>query len=197
VQASRDALPVLIELGADPKAIDPNNRTRLHYCVESLYQGTCTADDIKQLLALGIDANQGDTTGQTALHLLMNYYQVPDETSRYGQKRQAKLADLMPMIQMLLDAGGDPDAQTYEGLTPAMLALQARMYDVAGALLERSKNPGQPDKQGLNLIHRAFLVPGMNNQFSLELTDDIRAFVELAASKGVDPRAPIGMTRHW
>ena len=192
VQASRDALPVLIELGADPKAIDSNNRTRLHYCVESLYQGTCTAADIKQLLALGIDANQGDATGKTALHLLMNYYQVPDETSRYGQKRLAKLADLMPMIQMLLDAGADTDAQTYEGLTPAMLALQAKMYDVAGALLEHSKNPRQTDKQGFNLIHHAFLVPGMNNQFSLELTDDIRTFVELAASKGVDPRAPIG-----
>ncbi len=191
VQASRDALPVLIELGADPRAIDSNNRNRLHYCIESLYQNTCSTEDIKQLLDLGLDANLADTSGYTPLHLLMNYYQVPDETSRYGQKRQAKLADLMPIIQLLLDAGADPDAQTFEGLTPAMLALRAKMYDVAGALLERSKNPNLTDKKGYNLIHHALLVPGLN-QFNLGLTDDIRAFIELAASKGVDPMQPVG-----
>ncbi len=122
MQASRDALPVLLELGADPKAIDPNNRTRLHYCIDSLYHGTCAAEDIPALLKLGLDAKLADNTGSTPLHLLLNYREVPDKTSRYGQKRKATVADLLPLrlIQMLLDGGADPDAQTLEGLTPAM-----------------------------------------------------------------------------
>ena len=191
VQASRDALPVLIELGADPKAIDSNQRTRLHYCIDSLYQGTCTPDDIKQLISLGIDVKQADIRGDTALHLLMNYYSVPDETSPYGAKRQARLSDLEPMIAMLLEAGADPDAQANDGRTAVVIALQANMYDVAGAILERSQRPNQTDKEGLNVIHHAFMVPGVN-QVRLDLPDDRRAFVELAVKKGVDPAAPMG-----
>jgi antitoxin component YwqK of YwqJK toxin-antitoxin module len=191
VQASREALPVLLELGADPKAADSNQRTRLHWCVGSLYHGTCSAADIKELIELGIDAGKSDSRGYTALHMLMNYRLVPGETNGYGRKRQATIADLGPMIQALTAAGADPDAQTNQGLTATILALQAKMYDVAGALLEKSLKPGQTDRNGLNVIHHAFIVAGLN-QVNLDLPDDRRAFVELAVSKGVDPAEPLG-----
>ncbi len=191
VQASRDALPVLLELGADPKAIDSNLRTRLHYCINSLYQRICTQDDIKSLIDLGIDVRQADVRGNTALHSLMNYYRVPDENSPYGAMRQAQRRDLEPMIRMLVDAGADPDAQSHDGKTPMIIALQTNMYDVAEALLELSKKPGQLDKQGLNVIHHAFMVPGLN-QVRLDLPDDRKAFIEKAAKMGVDPTQPMG-----
>lgn len=191
IQASRDALPVLQELGADPKAIDSNLRTRLHYCVDALYQRTCTAEDIKYLIELGLDARQADVRGDTALHRLMNYYRVPDETSPYGAMRQAQRRDLEPMIKMLVDAGADPDAQALDGRTPTIIALQANMYDVAEALLELSKKPGQLDNEGLNVIHHAFMVPGLN-QVRLDLPDDRKAFIEKAAKMGVDPTQPMG-----
>jgi len=190
IRASRAALPVLLELGADPKARDAMQRTRLHYCVDSLYQGGCNAADIQQMIALGIDAGLGDNAGYTALHRLMFYTRVPDETSRYGQKRVATAADLKPLIDLLIKGGGDPDAPANDGTTPIMLALQSQMYDVAVLLLEMSKNPAQTDKEGLNLVARAFYQPA-TRQFSLDLPDDRRAFVELAVSKGVDPMQPI------
>jgi antitoxin component YwqK of YwqJK toxin-antitoxin module/ankyrin repeat protein len=191
IQASRDALPVLLELGADPKAIDSNLRTRLHYCIESLYQRICTPEDIQSLIALGIDVKQADARGNTALHRLMNYYRVPDENNRYGAMRQAQRRDLEPMIRMLVDAGADPDAQAFDGKTAMIIALQTNMYDVAEALLEISKKPGQLDKAGLNVIHHAFMVPGLN-QVRLDLPDDRKAFVEKAAKMGVDPAQPMG-----
>lgn len=191
IRASRDALPVLVELGADPKAVDSYQRSRLHYCIASLYGETCAHEDIKQLLALGIDAKQADHSGATPLHLLMNLHRVRDKSSRYGQVRKATLDDLQPTLQALLDAGADPDAQNSAGMSAAMLALQGGMYDVAGALIERSRNANLADKQGRNVIHHAFLVPGLN-QYQLDLTDERKAFVKLAVSKGTDPAQTVG-----
>ncbi len=45
VRASRAATALLRELGADPKAIDSSQRSRLHYCVNSLHR-TCSPADV-------------------------------------------------------------------------------------------------------------------------------------------------------
>jgi antitoxin component YwqK of YwqJK toxin-antitoxin module len=188
VRASRGALAKLRELGADPKATDSDSQSRLHHCVIALVAGAaCTTAELKELLDLGLDARQADQRGYTPLHHLLRSGQVRDPARGW---RPATLADHQPLIDMLLAAGADVDAQDHEGFTPVMLALRARMWDVATALLERSTKPELASKEGYNLIHQVFVVPGVM-QVDLELTDAKKAFVEAAVKKGVDPKAKL------
>lgn len=189
VRASRAATALLRELGADPKATDSNQRSRLHYCVNSLYQ-TCGPEDIKELIALGLDVKRADSTGNTALHLLMNFHQIP-EVPGGARWRQATLADLEPTMQALLAAGADVDAVNHDGITPLVLALQGRMWDVAAFLVDKTRNPAFTTREGYNLVHLAFVVPG-SSQVDLELDDGRRAYVERAVARGVDPRQALG-----
>ncbi len=188
VTASRGALAKLREIGADPKAIDSSQRSRLHYCVQGLHTGGCSAEELKELLALGLDAKQADARGDTPLHLLLGWTQVRDATT--GASRKVTLADIGPSVQSLLDAGADPDAQNSQGQTPIMLAVRSDLFDVATLLLEKSKNPTLVNKQGFNLVHIAFL--DTYDRFELEPSAETRAFVELLVKKGVDPHQKIG-----
>jgi hypothetical protein len=65
------------------------------------------------------------------------------------------------------------------------------MWDVATALLDKSTKPELASRQGYNLIHQVFVVPGLS-QVDLDLTDDKKAFIEAAVKKGVDPKAKLG-----
>jgi len=189
VRASRGATELLRELGADPKGIDSNQRSRLHYCVGSLHR-TCALADVEELIGLGLDAKQADSAGNTALHLLLINDQVP-EVPGGARWRQATLADYAPIMQVLLAAGADVDAPNHDGVTPLVLALQGRMFDVAAFLLDKTSNPGFTTREGYNLVHLAFVVPG-TTQIDLELTDQRRAYVERAVAKGVDPGQKLG-----
>lgn len=68
--------------------------------------------------------------------------------------------------------------------------VRARLFDIAGALLEKTKRPEITTKEGYNLIHLAFVIPGAY-QIDLELTDERKVFVEAAVKKGVDPGAKL------
>jgi hypothetical protein len=67
----------------------------------------------------------------------------------------------------------------------------SRQFPLATEMLNRSQKPTLTGPRGLNLIDLAFFVE-LGNQFQLGLTDEVRAFVELAARKGVDPAAKVG-----
>ncbi len=191
IRASRTALPTLLELGADPRAIDAKQRNRLHYCIDSMYQDGCNLEDVKTLIELGLNAGQADNAGHTPLHRLMFQTRVTDETSRYRQKRIATFADLKPYIELLTQGGASPDDAANDGATPIMLALQNQLFDVAAELLQSSKSPNQSDREGLNLVTRVFYNP-YTRQFNLNMPAEARTFIELAVSKGVDPLQPVG-----
>lgn len=191
VVASRGALAKLALVGADPRAVDSWNRQRVHYCVTALFDGACSAEELEALLALGLDGSQTDVRYDNPLHVLLSRWnQVLDPTVAYGGRRKATLADLGPALQMLLDAGADPDAPNAEGFTPIMLAAFYDQFDVAGALLEKSKNPSLVTKRGVNLVHMAFL--DQADRFELEPSAEARAFAELAVARGVDPNQKLG-----
>ncbi len=184
IRASRAALATLVELGADPKAIDTDKRSRLFYCIYSLSDpNQCSAAELKRLIDLGLDVKQADVQGDTPLHALLL------STSYYG--RQITDADLMAAMQVLLAAGADPDAQNRSGFTPLMVAVQQKRFPVAAALLDKSRKPNLTTKDGYNLVHLAFITPDMT-QFRLDLSEPVKSFVDLAVKKGVDPAARIG-----
>ena len=191
VRASRGALDLLVELGADPKAIDSDRRSRLHYCVYSLYDpNLCSAEEIKRLLGLGLDVNQADLVGNTPLHEVML------TIGNFG--RSASPEVIAAVVKVLLDAGADVDALDNDStwiqqpMSPLMLATLRKQFAVATTMLDHSKKPNQTtSKDGFNLIQLAFLTPDMQ-QFDLRLTPETEAFVRLAVSKGVDPNAKAG-----
>ncbi len=192
VRASRAALDTLVELGADPKAVDSDNRSRLHHCMFSLADnGVCNVAEVKRLIDLGLPVDQPDVGDYTPLHDLVltawNWRWAPSPAVR------------LEVAKLLLDAGANPDrlggrdmlAPHREGMSPLMVAAHAKQYELAKLLLERSKNPTATTKLGYNLIHLVFLDLNMQ-QFDLRMKDDAKAFIELAVSKGVDPGAKVG-----
>jgi antitoxin component YwqK of YwqJK toxin-antitoxin module len=185
VRASRGALDLLVELGADPKAADSSGRTRLHYCVVSLMgNAACSPEEVQRLLGLGIAADQADQHGTTPLNDLIynstTYYQggVPPER-------------LMAVTKLLVDAGANPDTKNSTGWSALQTAALYKKFDVATLLLEHSKDPAATTKEGLNLVQLAFLSPD-KQQFYFKLDDPAKEFVKLAVSKGVDPKQKAG-----
>jgi antitoxin component YwqK of YwqJK toxin-antitoxin module len=185
VRASRGALDLLVELGADPKAADSFGRTRLHYCVISLMgNAACSPEEVQRLLGLGIAADQADQLGVTPLNDLIynstTYYQggVPPER-------------LMAVAKLLVDAGANPDSKNSTGWSALQTAALYKKFDVATLLLEHSKDPAATTKEGLNLVQLAFLSPD-KQQFYFKLDDPTKEFIKLAVSKGVDPNQKTG-----
>ena len=182
VHAAASALPVLEELGADPKAIDSFERSRLHYCVASLARDWCSVDEVKRLIGLGLAVDQQDEQGLTPLTELMR--------SSYGYGGVSPEV-ATPTANALLDAGASPDTVAKDGMTPLILAVLYKQFDVATKMLEKSKTPNVVTKDGFNLIHIAFLSP-MGGQFLLKLDDKTKTFLQAAVAKGVDPNLKAG-----
>src|SRR5262249_38405298 len=105
VRASRGALDLLVELGADPKAADSFRRTRLHYCAISLMDAApCTPEEMQRLLGLGIAPDEADVFGSTPLNDLIN-------NSMNGYLGGTSPAHLSAAAKLLVDAGANPDSQ--------------------------------------------------------------------------------------
>jgi len=182
VHAATSALPVLEELGADPKAVDSFNRSRLHYCVVSLARDWCNVDEMKRLIGLGVAVDQQDEQGLTPLTELMR------NSFGYGGIG----ADVAtPAATLLLDGGASPDTVANDGMTPLTLAVLYKQFDVATKMLDKSKAPNTVTKDGFNLIHIAFLAPG-GGQFMLKRDDKTKTFIQAAVVKGVDPNLKAG-----
>jgi len=179
IRASSGALSLLVELGADPKAVDSSGLSRLNYCMYSITRPEiCSLAEIQRLLGLGLAADQTDKGGDTPLSVLIynaNAYwgATPPET-------------LNAVAKVLLEAGANPDARNMKGWSPLQTAVLQKRFDTATLLLEHSKNPASTTKEGLNLIQLAFLSQD-KQQFYFKLDEPTRAFVTLAVSKGVDP----------
>lgn len=193
IRATPEAAAFLLSLGADPQARDSEQRTRLHHCIYSLRDPSlCAAADVERLLGLGLSPTQADGLGNTPLHDLMHWNNARDTSRMYASTRTTRDADFEPIVQLLLDAGADPDLANKEGETPLMLAARLKRFGVAETLLARSKNPTQLNAHGENLIHLAFQDRYNRNSYQLGADEVMRSFVNKAVARGVDPQQPIG-----
>jgi hypothetical protein len=71
------------------------------------------------------------------------------------------------------------------------MAALYKHFDVASQMLEKTKAPTATTQEGFNLVHLAFLTPD-KTQFNLRLDDKVKAFVQAAVAKGVDPNQKAG-----
>ena len=103
---------LLLEAGADPRAVDIHTMNALHFAAEK----NTMADTIPTLVAAGIHPDTPDDDGDTPLH--------------FAARENAGRA-----VRALLDAGANPNSVNEEGLTPLLVAIDADNINSVAALV--------------------------------------------------------------
>jgi ankyrin repeat protein len=114
---------------------------RLHLAIQSK-----RLKAVRKALEEGADVNQKDTPygwGHTPLHLAI---EMATET---------RPAQIIPIIDLLIDHGADLDAPSGNEETPLRLALEAGMSELALHLLSRGADVDGPGKYGMTPLHAA------------------------------------------
>lgn len=117
-------LEVLLDSGADPRHVDEDGQSMLHYAA--------TFDHIpfsRRLLALGVPLDSRDSDGLTPLH----------RASRYGA---------MKAVQFLVQQGADVHARCNDGLTPALTAAFHGRTDIFAELAASGADALARDPEG-------------------------------------------------
>ena len=187
---SADIVKLLIEKGADPKAMDFLRTTSLR--AATLGNDTET---IRMLIDAGVDVNAADLPGITPLMMAAGWngntravqmllakgananavsLPVMGLPARNGASEFGSLTALImaapfgppEMIGDLLAAGEDPNARDVRGMTPIMLAVATDHQDpaVIKMLLDHGAEPSAKSKIGdsaLDWAQRAALPPGL------------------------------------
>jgi ankyrin repeat protein len=148
---------VLLEHGADAKALDPNNGTPLHVA-----QGEVVA---RLLIEHGADANAVDIDGQTPLHSasVSGHAGVARVLLEHGADANSRDDDnatplhlasdyklhihgeLPDVVLLLLQYNSDIHARDNEGQTPFMIARANGYHDVMQVLLENGAEDEDED----------------------------------------------------
>jgi ankyrin repeat protein len=183
-------LDFLLGLGMDVHTTDYSGNTLFHEAalrgsVLDSYSGPQYIPLWEQLLALGLDLDQNNHQGRTALHVLAATHPggyrgfstkpghlgplewVISKTKNINQRDHKGLSALHLAstvseytTKKLLDGGADPTLVTFDGLTPLSLAIRARHCNIVGLLLECSKKYGSDpvhirDEKGRSALYYA------------------------------------------
>ncbi|KAK6171124.1 hypothetical protein SNE40_019380 [Patella caerulea] len=129
-------LRLLIDAGANVNTVTLSGRTPLMYAVNYSYI-TCA----KFLIDAKADVNTKDCFGQTALHYCVN-------TSPRHRRNDC--------VKLLLNASAICDAQTNEGRTPLMLAMQQGDPETCQMLIDAGCDLNRVDLDGCSALHYYF-----------------------------------------
>ena len=157
---SGEGLARALRRGADPN-IKKRDQTAL-ILAAIIYDSAVAEASVAELLQYGANPNVFGPEGNTALHYC---------STREGRKG---------IISRLLAAGANPDAQTMNGDTPAMLALRKGRWSELKTLLEGGSSVALTNNKGETLLHIAAAVgvpPEITAQL-LKTTVDINAITK-------------------
>lgn len=125
---------------------------------------------MRALIKAGLDINQQNVTGETALMLAV----------KTGKAER---------VNILIDAGANPDLQDKKGRTPLRYAAQRNFGDIVTLLLKAGANPDIQDKSGFTALMKASLEPAaslINAGANVNLTTDSgesALYIQAASSK--------------
>jgi len=156
-----DVAKALVDGGADVDMPDPENMTPMIMAVDNFH-----FDFAAYLMSQGADVNRWDWRGRTPLYLAVDLHTVP-HGGRPDRPSDDKVTSYQ-MIEMLLKAGANPDAQlklwpTYRNLkddrgadpmltigsTPLLRAAKAFDIPVMKLLLAHGALPNLPNSLGI------------------------------------------------
>ncbi|CAH0026027.1 unnamed protein product [Clonostachys rhizophaga] len=185
-------LDFLVSLGLDLQAVDSLGNTLLHELAEraratsSLDHGHSMVDCWRKLVANGLDVDQKNHAGRTALHILsatdanwlttepgrpapidfvISQTQEIDSPDEDGiTPLHLAAAGSVSNTAKLLEAGADPALATHEGLTALHLACRARQSNTVGLLISSLQSelgqsvldPSSSSTVGVNAKARGF-----------------------------------------
>ena len=122
IAKEEEVVRLLLEHGADPNALDVDNRTALHRVSELGHVGAA-----RVLLEHGADVNARDVKNATPLHLAIKWVHDWYDDAR---------GDYLGVARLLLRYGSDIHARDNEGRTPFMRAREKGCHEITALLLE-------------------------------------------------------------
>lgn len=141
----RKTVELLLKFGADPSVIDPDGDTAL---MSATSYGCLSA--VEALLAHGVDVNQANELGFTALHTAA--WRPYGYDSHVAMGREENCVDQgikKKIIDLLLDHGAKIDAATNEeGFTPLTIAMLKGHDEIFVRLMKRGADITKTDARG-------------------------------------------------
>jgi ankyrin repeat protein len=170
---------LLIEKGADIKAIDTFDRTALIMAAASGW-----TEIVKILLENGADINAKDDTGDTALMWAVNQPETIKLLLENGADVNAKeifqgeTALMMAtthgqieVVKLLLEKGANINEKNFKGGTSLMLAAGRGETEIVELLLERGAEVNARDKNGLTALQSAKKAPNIFSSRSKKIIE--------------------------
>ncbi len=138
--------------GEDPNARDEHGRTPLHRAAGGL--GNCY-ETVQLLLEAGAKPNARTQSGETPLHHASATYSS-GRTSRLARTlKDAAWPENFMVIRLLLEVGGDPNAQDEKSRTPLHRAIEFGNGDAGRLLTEGGTDIHMRDEEGATPLHLA------------------------------------------
>ena len=138
-------LAVLIEAGADPKAVDRTGKSAMFYAAGRGFAGI-----VETLHGLGIDVNQVLGNDLTALMWAAGY------------SSDVPASDGLATVVLLLDLGAEVGARDNRGRTALMIAAERDHAEVVDALVKAGAMPDIQDKKGETALDLARAAGSLN-----------------------------------
>ena len=194
--ARSEVVGLLLERGAKVNARDSVRFTALHHAMGPESQAGENSQVVKLLLDAGADVNAQNHRGETPLHLALQRADVgvvqlmreagpdvglqhPDGGSLLHLTGRNDAEETEALVELLLDAGADPDARDQGGNT--LLNLSVHNPRVVELLLDGGADADARDSNGLTALYLAVGRGGGSPET-----------VELLLDAGADPHADHG-----
>ncbi len=144
--------------------------TALHFAAAAYRRSVC-----KKLLALGADVRAKNRRGEEPLHAACS---GEPGSSRWNPTQQAAT------IEVLIDAGADPDCSAAGGVTPLHRAVRTRCAAAVRVLLARGANPRARNASGSTPLHLAVQTTGRGGSGTPAARTQQEAIVRLLVQYG-------------
>ena len=179
-----DVIEVMLEHGVDPNFVGDDGTTLL----QSMFESTLSLDALGAIVRRGADVTSPNDEGEYPLH------------------QTARCVGGSAAVELLIEAGADPNSATAAGLTPLLIACSKGDGHAADALLRHGASMDVVDEQGNSPLHLAAVGegcppwqhhrvpggPGDDGNASAARGDPLRSCVEVVLRAGADERTVNG-----